>query len=776
MRQASTEMGNTNGLVLRELMFAFLSRFRRQVAVLSVLALLASVLVAVPAVAADDDPKMDYKATFDACIGGASEDAGFTDVPAGHTNAGDIDCIAYYGITQGTSATTYSPLMSVTREQMALFLTRLAGLVGIDMVSDPDDAGFTDIGDLSDESQTAINQLADLGITQGTSVTTYSPADSVRRDHMALLITRLMDKMDPFADPDADEDDAAFAYIPKQVVAVDEDDDDDDIAVLSPFGDLGSTTKTAYDAITALWELGVASGISDTAYAPDSSITRAAMADFMAGVLDHSNARPAGVTMQVDKTTGFGTVSAVRAISVRNDSFAPLGDVSVKVFEASDGLIDADTGKCTGANDPCDWSDNDEITNSDGNNFEPISIDATAENAENDETWYAWMGSEDNDEFEKGKSGEASVTLTAKADALGIRVTTDINEEATNNATDPNRVDVGKDRSVVITAQLIDIDNEGATADAIADANAVAKEGVELTITRTRGNTEDAPGPGKMKTDADGKVTFTIEGPAEPDEGADPVNRPDTVTFAGDVDGDSVEGTPNNEDANVVIRWRSAPAVVAEGIAKTDAGYAIIDDDKVRIAVTVSYYDQYGNPAGSGNRLTITVNNTDDTDTETGQANSGENMARVRSNGTAKFTANLNADEGDSFTVTVTDLNSINADGTFTALSPAVSTASPPPVLAVRHAHKNDDGVSGNRAATSNQVIVDADNDRFIIDIDGTVDGVLYSYDSGDTFIVEDSEVDMDKFEEAIATNGNTVTVVFYSTDGTSIFSVEATL
>ena len=34
--------------------------------------------------------------------------------PPGHANAGDIDCIAYYTITKGTSATTYSPLMSVS--------------------------------------------------------------------------------------------------------------------------------------------------------------------------------------------------------------------------------------------------------------------------------------------------------------------------------------------------------------------------------------------------------------------------------------------------------------------------------------------------------------------------------------------------------------------------------------------------------------------------------------------------------------------------------------
>ena len=749
-------------------MFTFLSRFRRQTAVLTALALVASVLVAVPVSAADDDPKADYEATFSACVGEAADDAGFTDVPAGHENAGDINCIAYYGITRGTSPSTYSPLMSVTREHMALFLTRLAGLVGIEVVSDPDDAGFTDIGDLSDESQTAINQLADLGITQGTSATTYSPSDPVQRGHMALFISRLMDQMDPMAK----DSDTVFGYTPEDVVDDDMDDDDtsNDKKVEPPFTDLGSVTKSTYDAITALWELGVASGMNATSYNPSASITRASMAGFMAGVLDHSNARPAGVTMQVTKTTGFGTVEATRAISVRDDNFAPMADVSVKVFTATDsGGFDDDTGKCL-TDDACDWSDNEEITNDDGNNFETISIDTDdgsggAGNMENSETWYAWMGSQDDDEFVKGSSGEASVTLTAKANALGIRVTADINEEAANNATLPNQVDVGKDRSVMITAQLID------TATASDDSNAVAKEGVSLDITRTRGTPADIPGPDAIKTDADGKVTFTIEGPEEPDEGEADLERDDTVTFQGDVDGDGTSDTPDNENANIVIRWRSAAPAVSEGIAKTDASYAIIDDDKVRISVTVSFYDQYGNPAASGDRLTISVGDTTSSDTDT-FATSGDNMVRVRSNGTARFTANIKAVAGEEKTVVVSALQ--GATG--------VDPDDPAAVLAVRHAHKNDDGVSGNRDTDgTNQVIVDADNDRFIIDTGdgtgGTIAGVLYSYDSGDRFIVDDVEVDMDKFEEAIATNGKTVTVVLYNPDpdGLSIFSVEDT-
>ena len=65
-------------------------KYRRQVAVLAALAMVASVMVAAPAVAADD-PSPSYRATFDACAGAPA--AGFEDVADNHSNAGDIDCI-----------------------------------------------------------------------------------------------------------------------------------------------------------------------------------------------------------------------------------------------------------------------------------------------------------------------------------------------------------------------------------------------------------------------------------------------------------------------------------------------------------------------------------------------------------------------------------------------------------------------------------------------------------------------------------------------------------
>ncbi|MYK99315.1 MAG: S-layer homology domain-containing protein [Gemmatimonadetes bacterium] len=725
---------------------------------------MASVLAAVPVAAADEHPERDYTATFSACEGVTAQ--GFEDVPSGHSSAGAIDCIAYYGVTMGTGdGSTYSPSMSVTREQMALFLTRLADVVGIEMASNPDDAGFVDIGELSAESQTAINQLADLGITVGTGDgSTYSPAGSVTRGQMALFIARLMDKMDPFDDGNDATD--PFAYIPKQVKDVPDGDDDGDApdkTVKSPFTDLDRVTKETYDAITALWELGVASGINATSYGPSSSIIRSAMADFMAGVLDHSNARPAGITAQVTKTTGFGAVEATMAVSARDDELAPLADASIAIFTASAaGGFDDETGKCLATNDSCDWSDTENYANDAGNYFQSVRVDTTTTgqvggdvtgNMETSESWYAWMGSEDNSEFVKGSSGEAMVTLTATPNALGIRVTSDLPENNTGE-----QVDLGTGASVVITAQLID------AATATADANPVAKEGVELKIERERGaGNADQPGPDAIKTDADGKVMFTITGPAD-DESNDSQTRDDKVTFTGDVDG---ADPADDEEGEITIQWRETDPATNNSKAVTDASYVIVDDGKVSIRVTVNYYDQYGNPGSQNDTTTITINSPSD-DGADGEAS---RLVRVRANGSASFRGTVNATAGTAVAVTVGPLT----------IASGSDAQDPAAVLAVRHAHKNDDGQSGNRDTDgTNQVIVDADNDRFIID-SGDADssdaraGVLYSYDSGDTFIVGDKSVDIDMFEKEIATNGKTVTVIIYTTDGISIFSVENT-
>jgi hypothetical protein len=119
-----------------------------------------------------------------ACPLGTVPDPGFTDVGlSGHTAA--IDCLAWYGITLGTSATTYGPFQEVSRAQMASFLTRMLSDAGVALPTNAPDA-FGDDGDSPHHE--AINQLAALGLTLGTTATTYSPQDSVTRAQMAKFV------------------------------------------------------------------------------------------------------------------------------------------------------------------------------------------------------------------------------------------------------------------------------------------------------------------------------------------------------------------------------------------------------------------------------------------------------------------------------------------------------------------------------------------------------------------------------------------------------------
>ena len=118
--------------------------------------------------------------------------AGFTDLAGFSADVVDgANCLAFYGITKGTSATTYGPAANVSRWQMALFLTRQAVDHGVTLPSGADQ-GFTDLTGLSAEAVTAVNQLAQLNITKGTSATTFDPNGNVGRWQMALFITRLV--------------------------------------------------------------------------------------------------------------------------------------------------------------------------------------------------------------------------------------------------------------------------------------------------------------------------------------------------------------------------------------------------------------------------------------------------------------------------------------------------------------------------------------------------------------------------------------------------------
>ena len=118
----------------------------------------------------------------------------FTDISA-DPNADDIARIFGLGITTGTTTTTYSPDDPVIRGHMALFLARLyKQATGSDAPTA--DTPFTDISNRTPEQETAIGQIYRLGVTTGTSDTTYSPGDDVTRRQMASFVARIYRAID----------------------------------------------------------------------------------------------------------------------------------------------------------------------------------------------------------------------------------------------------------------------------------------------------------------------------------------------------------------------------------------------------------------------------------------------------------------------------------------------------------------------------------------------------------------------------------------------------
>ena len=114
----------------------------------------------------------------------------FTDVPEDSFAVNDIGRIYGLDITKGTTTTTYAPRSAVLRSHMALFIARLhKAVTGVD--APVVNTEFTDIGTRSPEQQKAIAQIYGLGVTTGTTPTTFSPRAGVTREQMASFIARL---------------------------------------------------------------------------------------------------------------------------------------------------------------------------------------------------------------------------------------------------------------------------------------------------------------------------------------------------------------------------------------------------------------------------------------------------------------------------------------------------------------------------------------------------------------------------------------------------------
>ena len=117
--------------------------------------------------------------------------------------AADAGCLRGLGVTSGTGPATFSPEQPVTRAQTATLLARVWELLGRDC---PDGGAlpFDDVAPGSSHHD-AIACLRALGITSGTSPTTFSPGSQVSRAQFATMVARLHNLINPPPEPEPEE-------------------------------------------------------------------------------------------------------------------------------------------------------------------------------------------------------------------------------------------------------------------------------------------------------------------------------------------------------------------------------------------------------------------------------------------------------------------------------------------------------------------------------------------------------------------------------------------
>ena len=113
--------------------------------------------------------------------------SGFTDVYATDYYVSAVQWAVQQGVTNGTSATTFSPSDSCTRAQAVTFLWRAAGSPEPSTASCP----FTDVS-ASSYYYKAVLWAYENGITNGTTDTTFSPNATVTRAQVVTFLCRTL--------------------------------------------------------------------------------------------------------------------------------------------------------------------------------------------------------------------------------------------------------------------------------------------------------------------------------------------------------------------------------------------------------------------------------------------------------------------------------------------------------------------------------------------------------------------------------------------------------
>ena len=555
-------------------MFQTMRKRRTVLAALAVWALVVSALAAGAAPAAAATDRADHVSRLSACVGDAVVDQLFTDVSSDHVFRDAINCIAYYGITQGSDGSAYSPEQDVTRAEMAVFIVRAAKVAGVDL-GPVGNAGFDDIDETWNEAQDAITQLAAKGMISSGGA--FRPNDAITRAEMAMFLIGLLVE----AAPNVSRDSSGTILLGQPGSESQADD---------RFPD------TSDAEIAAIYELGVTRGASaarvrdetepplDFNYEPDGTVDRGEMAAFITRALAHTPVRPAGVSAQYD--------GADVTVSVRDARYQPVPGAVVDVFwtPADQAHLALSTNGTCGLPEvtqadlsslPCEIDDTDPLTGGDGD--VTVAVSGLRRVPTGGAAVWAWTG----------RNGD---TLQAGADVYGLDVAegADLRFAATALVTrsyTSRKVRFGG--SVNYSIQLQDADgNVYRGVDGIDPARWT------LSVHVTGPSSPLSPAPETLVSDSSGQAAFSVTVDDPNLVGPNELTATYTLTPADNAPpGFATVDADGRRAATGTLIFSDSPSSIAAGDATViidTRGYVPVSAGGASNNATVTVLDQYG--------------------------------------------------------------------------------------------------------------------------------------------------------------------------------------
>ena len=248
----------------------------------------------------------------------------FGDVAVDGYGAAHVLCARALGLTRGKADGSFGPDDDLTREQMAAFLVRLWRDVLDGDCPTGVSHGFEDVAGSFAEAD--IECLFGLGITKGTTASTFSPGATLSTAAVTLFVTRLLVRSGAATcDLSADEFRRAAACLTDLGVAASAEE------ALAP---VAATRAMMAVYLVGAWHQ--ASGRGQPPVSPTRPVVSAVVTNEVPLVVDH----PAGLTVSVPvgalPDSARLVVTQVTAVPPASDGAAPAGPVlDVRVFGAS---------------------------------------------------------------------------------------------------------------------------------------------------------------------------------------------------------------------------------------------------------------------------------------------------------------------------------------------------------------------------------------------------------------------------------------------------------